>query len=75
MKKILIQLALLLVSSTLFAKEIPKYALVIHGGAGVMSEKLMTKEVQKLYHETLNHALQVGDSVLKAGGSCMDAVE
>ncbi len=75
MKKILLQLALLLVSSTLFAKEIPKYALVIHGGAGVMSEKLMTPEIQKQYHAALNRALQVGDSVLKAGGTCMDAVE
>jgi L-asparaginase / beta-aspartyl-peptidase len=75
MKKILLQLALLVVSSTLCASEIPKYALVIHGGAGVMSEKLMTPEIQKQYHEALGRALQVGDSVLKAGGTCMDAVE
>lgn len=75
MKKILLQLALLLVFSALCAKDIPKYALVIHGGAGVMSEKLMTPEIQKQYHEALKRALQVGDFVLKAGGTCMDAVE
>ena len=75
MKKIFLQLALLVVSSMLCAREIPKYALVIHGGAGVMSEKLMTPEIQKQYHQALNRALQVGDSVLKAGGTCMDAVE
>ena len=75
MKKIFLQLVLVLVSYTLCASEIPKYALVIHGGAGVMSEKLMTPEIQKQYHEALNRALQVGDSVLKAGGTCMDAVE
>ena len=75
MKKIFLQLAVLVISSTLFAKEIPKYVLVLHGGAGVMSEKIMTPEIQKQYLEAINRALQVGDSVLKAGGTCMDAVE
>ncbi|HEY5511041.1 MAG TPA: isoaspartyl peptidase/L-asparaginase [Prolixibacteraceae bacterium] len=75
MKKLYLQLALLVISFTLFAREIPKYALVLHGGAGVMSEKIMTPEIQKQYHEALNRALQVGDSVLKGGGTCMDAVE
>ena len=74
MKKLYLQLALLVLSTSLHAGEIPKYALVIHGGAGVMSEKLMTPEIQKQYHEALNRALEVGDSVLNAGGSCMDAV-
>jgi L-asparaginase / beta-aspartyl-peptidase len=75
MKKFILQLALLVVFSTAGAKEIPKYALVIHGGAGVMSEKLMSPEIQKQYHDALNRALQVGDSVLKTGGTCMEAVE
>ncbi len=48
--------------------------MVIHGGAGVMSKKSMTAELQKEYISVLDHALQVGDSVLKSGGDCMDAV-
>ena len=52
-----------------------KYALVLHGGAGVMSQKSMTPDIQKQYTAALNRALEVGDSVLKAGGTCMDAVE
>ena len=75
MKNIFLLLALLVISTALCARDIPKYAIVIHGGAGVMSEKLMTPEIQKLYHEALNLALHVGDSVLKTGGTCMDAVE
>lgn len=75
MKKLFLQLALRQLSSVLFAREIPKYALVIHGGAGVISEKIMTPEIQKQYLEALNRALTVGDSILKAGGTCMDAVE
>ena len=74
MNKFYLQLALLFLLTSLRAAEIPKYALVIHGGAGVMSEKLMTPEIQKQYLEALNRALQVGDSLLKAGGTCMDAV-
>jgi beta-aspartyl-peptidase (threonine type) len=39
-----------------------------------MSEKSMTPEMQKEYISVLNRALQIGDSVLKSGGNCMDAV-
>lgn len=75
MKKLYLQLALVVISFGVRAAETPRYALVIHGGAGVMSEKLMPPDVQKQYHEALTRALLVGDSVLKAGGTCMDAVE
>lgn len=51
------------------------HALVIHGGAGDMAEKNLPKSVQEEYLKVLNQALLVGDSVLKQGGSCMDAVE
>jgi beta-aspartyl-peptidase (threonine type) len=64
----------LLFTSIIVAQPNPKYALVIHGGAGVMSEKSMTPEMQKEYLFVLNRALEVGDSVLSHGGSCMDAV-
>lgn len=73
--KNLFLLSLLLFSSVaLLAQAKTPYALVLHGGAGVMSEKSMTPEIQKAYLSDLNRALQVGDSVLAAGGTCMDAV-
>lgn len=73
--KNLFLLSLLLFSSVaLLAQAKTPYALVLHGGAGVMSEKSMTPEMQKAYLSDLNRALQVGDSVLAAGGTCMDAV-
>jgi beta-aspartyl-peptidase (threonine type) len=75
MKKILVILHILLISSVLIAQTPKKYALVLHGGAGVMSEKSMTPVIQKEYLVVLNRALQVGDSVLSAGGTSMDAVE
>ena len=62
------------VSSKISAKLPVKHALVIHGGAGVMERNSMTGEMQNEYILVLNRALQVGDSVLSAGGSCMDAV-
>lgn len=74
MKKRYFLSLLLLLFLGLNAQTKSKYALVLHGGAGVMSEKSMTPEMQKAYLAVLNRALQVGDSVLSAGGSCMDAV-
>ncbi|HAX95699.1 MAG TPA: beta-aspartyl-peptidase [Prolixibacteraceae bacterium] len=51
-----------------------KYALAIHGGAGVMSKERMSEEMQKRYIIQLDRALQIGDSVLKAGGTSREAV-
>jgi L-asparaginase / beta-aspartyl-peptidase len=58
-----------------FAQSSNFHALVIHGGAGDMTEISLPPLVQKDYLKVLNHALQTGDSVLKQGGTCMDAVE
>jgi beta-aspartyl-peptidase (threonine type) len=75
MKQLFICLAILLSTPALWAQSAKKYALVLHGGAGVMSEESMTPEIQEEYLKVLNRALQVGDSVLANGGKCMDAVE
>jgi beta-aspartyl-peptidase (threonine type) len=52
-----------------------KYALCIHGGAGTILKKNMTPEREKEHYDKLDEALTVGDSVLKNGGSALDAVE
>ena len=75
MKQLIICLAIILFTSVLWAQPVKKYALVIHGGAGVMDQKSMTPEMQSEYLVVLNQVLHVGDSVLVNGGTCMDAVE
>ena len=56
-------------------KTTPPIALVIHGGAGVISKDTMTPEKEKLYREKLEEALTAGHTILKKGGSSLDAVE
>lgn len=51
-----------------------KYALAIHGGAGVMSRERMSEDMQKRYIDKLDKALRIGDSVLKTGGTSREAV-
>jgi beta-aspartyl-peptidase (threonine type) len=74
MKRFLIFLLCLVFSLTLSAQSV-QYAMVIHGGAGVMDQKSMTPEIQAEYTKVLTRVLQVGDSVLSHGGTSMDAVE
>nr|WP_315485657.1 isoaspartyl peptidase/L-asparaginase [uncultured Undibacterium sp.] len=46
------------------------YTLAIHGGAGV----IQTGGDEQPYHQGLRQALEVGQSILKAGGTAIDAV-
>ena len=50
-------------------------ALVIHGGAGRIERSGFTEAREREYRQTLERALDAGYSVLKAGGSSLDAVE
>lgn len=52
----------------------PKYAMVIHGGAGVMSEDKMSREARTAYEAKLNEALQLGDKMLSEGATATDVV-
>jgi len=51
-----------------------KTALVIHGGAGVMSRSSMSAETEAAYLAALNEALEAGNAVLQQGGSARAAV-
>ncbi|MDT8401123.1 MAG: isoaspartyl peptidase/L-asparaginase [Bacteroidales bacterium] len=51
------------------------WALVIHGGAGVITRELMTPEQDSAYRRVLNEALETGKRILSEGGSAIDAVE
>ena len=52
-----------------------EYALAIHGGAGTIKKENMTPEREAAIREVLNEALTVGETILKNGGSSLDAVE
>jgi len=50
-------------------------AMIIHGGAGGMSQANMSTKAQKTYRSALRTALKEGNQVLQNGGSALDAVE
>lgn len=53
----------------------PKWAIVIHGGAGVIERKDLTPETEAAYRAAMARAVATGTAVLDKGGSAMDAVE
>src|SRR5262245_36321662 len=52
-----------------------KWALSIHGGAGVIERASMTRERESEYRAALAAALEIGARVLRSNGSALDAVE
>lgn len=52
----------------------PAWALAIHGGAGALSRAEMTTEKEAAYRAALDSALSIGETVLKNGGTALDAV-
>src|ERR1051325_5940004 len=52
-----------------------KTAIAIQGGAGDLRSLNLTPEQQKAYMEVMSAALDAGYSILKKGGSSVDAVE
>lgn len=52
----------------------PKWALVIHGGAGTILKENMDTELASQYKTKLNEALLAGSTVLENGGSSLEAV-
>jgi beta-aspartyl-peptidase (threonine type) len=52
-----------------------KWALVIHGGAGVIERSSMTPEAEAAYRAGLTEALNAAAAILDKDGSSIDAVE
>jgi beta-aspartyl-peptidase (threonine type) len=50
------------------------FAIIIHGGAGTILKKNMTKEREAAYKEKLAAAIKVGHTILKNGGTSQEAV-
>ncbi len=52
-----------------------EWAIVIHGGAGVITREKMTPEMDKEYRKSLSVAMDAGKKVLEEGGTALAAVE
>ena len=50
------------------------YTLVVHGGAGTISRKNITPEIEVQYRASIDKALLTGHVILKNGGTSTDAV-
>ncbi|HVE71566.1 MAG TPA: isoaspartyl peptidase/L-asparaginase [Thermoanaerobaculia bacterium] len=69
---------LVLVTATFvfaLAASAQKAMLVIHGGAGTITRKGMSAEMEQQYRAGLEQALRAGHGLLTRGGSSLDAVE
>ncbi len=67
-------LSAIILMIVLCANAQPKYAMVIHGGAGVMSEAKMSQEARAEYETKLNEALKLGEKMLNEGATATDVV-
>ena len=54
--------------------EAPRWALAIHGGAGVLARGDLTPSQEAAYRAGLDEALLAGSAILDKGGSALDAV-
>lgn len=68
-------LAVLAAAAPAAAQERPKWAIALHGGAGVIERKDLSPETEKAYRAALAAALEAGSKVLRDGGSALDAIE
>ena len=51
------------------------WAIVVHGGAGVIERATMKPETEAAYRASMKQATEAGAKVLDDGGSALDAIE
>src|SRR5215472_14593586 len=52
-----------------------QWAIVVHGGAGVIERKSMDPKTEAAYRASMKQAIEAGAKVLDQGGSALDAIE
>jgi L-asparaginase / beta-aspartyl-peptidase len=57
------------------AQAAPKWAIAVHGGAGVIERKDLDARQEAAYRAAMTRAVQAGVAVLERGGASLDAVE
>ena len=67
--------AFIFLSFRVSSQSIGTYTLVIHGGAGNITQANLPVEKASQFEAKLKEVLKHGDSILKAGGTSLDAVE
>jgi beta-aspartyl-peptidase (threonine type) len=68
----------MILSTAAFSQDVPakhKWAVVLHGGAGVIERSRMTPEADAGYRAGIDEALEAAAGVLDHDGSALDAVE
>ena len=75
MRRIAVLLAVMATMAGSMAEAAPKWAIVVHGGAGVIDREDLSKEQEKAYRDAMTAAAEAGSKILKDGGSSLDAVE
>ncbi len=55
--------------------EVPRFGIVIHGGAGTILREKLSADKEAEYRAALRQALEVGYEILAAGGAALDAVQ
>ena len=73
--RLLLAILLAVAAMSARAEDIPKTALVIHGGAGVIERSVLSAEDERGVRADLERALDAGNAILAAGGNALDAVE
>lgn len=68
-------MALSAVTAAAQAKTQGHWAMVLHGGAGIIERASMNPQTEADYRAALKQALEAGTAVLDRGGSSLDAVE
>ena len=72
LKRFLFVVIAILLYFSVFGQQ--KYAIVIHGGAGVMLKSEINEERRTEYKAKLNEALELGEKLLKEGANATDVV-
>lgn len=66
---------LMMAATSAQAHEQPRWAIAVHGGAGVIERKDLKPEQEAAYRAAMTAAVEAGSKVLREGGSALDAVE
>jgi beta-aspartyl-peptidase (threonine type) len=78
MKRLARIFLVMILSTIAFSQDVPpkhKWAVVLHGGAGVIERSRMTPEADAAYRAGIDEALEAAAGVLDRDGSALDAIE
>src|SRR5207302_11073622 len=72
---LLLSSLLMFVPAAAQSKPAPRWAIVVHGGAGVIERTDLRPEQAAAYRTAMGRVAEAGAAVLQRGGSSLDAVE